>query len=221
MRILREPLDGNAAAPALVVLLPGAYGGAEDFRTQGFVAAVRARGLAADIALADTHFGHFTDHSVIRRLRDDIVLSGRRAGHRHVWLAGISLGALAALGYAARHGDEIAGVLAIAPYPGSRDILREIAAAGGPARWRAHSEAVDDDLEREVWRWLADPVRTAGAIYMGYGREDRFADGQRLLADTLPPSHVQAVPGTHDWPAWRAIWDAWLARGLLPTLEDR
>lgn len=219
METLHDAASCSERAPALLVMLPGAYSRPADFRAQGFIAAVRGRGLAADIVIADAHLGYFTDHSVIRRIREDTVLADRQAGHRKVWLVGISLGALAALGYAARHGDEIDGVVAIAPYPGSREVLREIVASGGPGHWRARPHSAGDDLESEVWRWLAEgmarPDRTP-AVYLGYGRDDRFAEGHRMIAGTLPADRCVAVPGGHDWTPWLAAWNAWLDRGLLP-----
>lgn len=223
METLRDAVSCATVAPALLVMLPGAYSRPEEFRTQGFVSAVRRRALAADIVLADAHLGYFTERSVIRRVREDIVLPNRRAGYRQVWLVGISIGGLAALGYAARHGDEIDGAVLIAPYPGSREVLSEIAQHGGPAAWRRRWRTVpggaEDDLEREVWAWLADattaPEGTPG-VYLGYGRDDRFADGNRMMATLLPAGRSMAVPGGHDWTAWRPAWEAWLDRGLLP-----
>lgn len=219
MEVLRDSASCTTQAPVLLVMLPGAYNQPADFRAHGFVSAVRSRGLAADIVMADAHLGYFTDHSVIRRVRDHIVLPARRAGHAQVWLIGISLGGLAALCYAARHGNEIDGVVAIAPYPGSREVLREIDEAGGPAGWRAQARTAKDDIEREVWSWLADGMTTPNrtpSIYMGYGRADRFAAGNRLIAGALPTDRSLAVPGGHDWTPWLEVWGAWLDRGLLP-----
>lgn len=224
METLRDSASCTTPAPALLVMVPGAYSQPADLRRQGFVAAVRNRRLAADVVMADAHLGYFTDRSVIRRIREDIVLPGRQAGHTQVWLVGISLGGLAALGYAARHGEEIDGVVAIAPYPGSREVLREIAEAGGPAKWRAQARSADDDdLEREVWSWLAEGMKTPDrtpSVYVGYGRDDRFAEGNRMIADTLPADRSLAVPGGHDWTPWLTVWSAWLDRGLLPRQCD-
>ncbi len=221
MELLTDHAGCTTRAPVLLAMLPGAYSEPADFRVHGFVAAVRSRGLAADIVMADAHIGYFGDRSVIRRIREDIVLPARAAGYAQVWLVGISLGGLSALGYAARHGDEIGGAVVIAPYPGSREVLREIAAAGGPAKWHAQADSTQDDLEREVWSWLAEgttlPDRMP-AVFIGYGRDDRFAAGHRLIADTLPAGRSLAVPGGHDWAPWLAAWSAWLDRGVLPRL---
>lgn len=219
MDLLSDHASSTARAPVLLAMLPGAYSQPADFRAHGFVAAVRSRGLAADIVMADAHVGYFGDRSVIRRIREDIVLPGRRAGYEQIWLVGISLGGLSALGYAARHGEEIDGVVVIAPYPGSREVLREIAAAGGPAQWQAQAGGAQDDIEREVWSWLAAGTAAPDrmpVIFMGYGRDDRFAAGHRLIADTLPADRSVAFPGGHDWGPWLAVWSAWLDRELLP-----
>ncbi|MBK8338459.1 MAG: hypothetical protein IPL03_18680 [Sterolibacteriaceae bacterium] len=81
MELLHDQAGCTTRAPVLLVMLPGAYSQPADFRAQGFVAAVRSRGLAADIVMADAHIGYFGDRSVIRRIREDIVLAARRAGH--------------------------------------------------------------------------------------------------------------------------------------------
>lgn len=37
--------------------------------------------------------------------------------------------------------------------------------------------------------------------------EDRLADAQRQLERCLPPQAGCVVPGTHDWPGWRQLWE--------------
>jgi pimeloyl-ACP methyl ester carboxylesterase len=217
MRVLRDAPTGPTQT--LVVLLPGAYSRPEEFVREGFVSALRERGLAVEVVIADAHLGYFNERSVLVRLRDDVVQPARERGLR-VWLVGISLGGFAALGYAARHGREIEGVLALAPYLGRRELQRDLVATGGPLGWRVQARPREpDDLEHDLWMWLSDPARRAGAaptVHLGYGRDDRFADAHRLLEPLLPAGASDAVPGGHDWPAWRALWMRWLGRGLLP-----
>ena len=218
MRMHHDACDSAVSAGQLLILLLGAYGTPEDFVEQGFVAAARRRGVRADIVMADAHLGYFTDRSVIGRIREGVVLPARQDGRREIWLAGISLGAMAALGYAARHGADIDGVVAIAPYPGSREVLDEIAAAGGTSHWHCAPASRDDDLEREVWTWLVDGSNnhdTRPQVYVGYGRQDRFARGQAMMAGTLPADRRSIVAGGHDWACWRELWEQWLDRGLL------
>lgn len=137
----------------LVVMLPGAYSRPRDFVDEGFVDALRSRGVDADVQVVDAHLRYYEDKTIVERLRQDVVRPALARGVPQVWLVGISLGGFGALGYAARHGDEIAGVLALAPYLGRRSVLQELEAAGGPAAWRRRSPPPEaDDLEREVWR---------------------------------------------------------------------
>ena len=205
-------------APVLLVMLPGAYSAPEEFIDEGFVAALQAQGVAADVRIADAHLGYLRKRSVLDRLHQDVLLPARVAGYRRIWLVGISLGGFVALGYAARHAGMVEGVVALAPYLGRPERLRQIADAGGPLAWRAEARAQEpDDLEFDLWQWLAAPPAGAPPVYLGYGTEDRLADGHRLLAPLLPRERVSTVQGGHDWPPWRALWQAWLSRGLLPS----
>jgi pimeloyl-ACP methyl ester carboxylesterase len=217
MQTLRIASTCGAQAPALVVMLPGVYSRPEDFVDEGFVDALRRRAVAADVWIADAHLGYVIDKSLFVRLHDDVIGAARAQGYRRVWLLGISLGGFGALGYALQHEAELEGVIALAPYLGPRPLELEIAAAGGPKAWQAPAAAPSaDEPDRALWAWLA-----AGAprlpIYLGWGREDRFATINAMAGALLPPERISQVPGGHDWPAWRALWEGWLDRGLLPT----
>lgn len=204
-------------APALVIMLPGAYSRPHEFVDEGFVDELRRRQVAADVAIADAHVGYFQDRSALRRLRADVVLPARAQGYGQVWLVGISLGGFGALAYGARHGAEVDGILALAPYLGRRQLQKDIIDAGGPVHWRSQPQPPEaDDAERDLWAWLAQPAPAGPPVWLGFGREDRFADAHRLLAQALPAERHFDVPGGHDWPPWRALWSAWLDRRLLP-----
>lgn len=198
MDVTRLPGPCAGRAPALVVMLPGAYSRPREFVDEG-------------------HVGYFQDRSVLRRLREDLVLPARAQGYRQVWLAGISLGGFGALAYGARHGGEVDGIVALAPYLGRRQLQKEIIDAGGPQRWRKQRFAREaDDAERDLWEWLAAPVPGGPPVWLGFGRDDRFADAHRLLAQVLPAERRFDAPGGHDWAPWRALWSTWLDRRLLP-----
>ncbi len=215
MLTLNLPGPCRGAPPPLVVLLPGAYSRPREFVDEGSVAALRRHGIAADVQVADAHLRYYEDKTIVERLRQDIVGPARARGVPQVWLVGISLGGFGALGYAARHGDEIAGVLALAPYLGRRSVLQEIEAAGGPVAWRrANAPPEGDDLEREIWRWAAG-APAAPPVWLGFGRDDRFADANRLFGSLLPPERRFDTEGGHDWPPWRALWERWLDEGRL------
>jgi pimeloyl-ACP methyl ester carboxylesterase len=221
-------------APVLLVLLPGANMTTQELQEEGFVAAVRKQGLAVDVAIADANLRYVFDGSMMRRMADEVVGPARAQGYQRIWLAGISLGGYVALGYAQKHPGQIEGLMLMAPYLGRRGVIDDIRAAGGPAAWRRTAQprtsaATPEDIDHGLWMWLtadrdntllADRDNTSNAaqrppIWLGYGSEDRFADSHKLLAGLLPTDRVQAVPGGHDWPPWRALWSQWLQRGAI------
>lgn len=209
----------STAAADLVVMLPGAYSRPQDFVDEGFVETLTARGRVADVLLADATMNRFIDGSVLGDLRREAIGPAQAAGRQRIWLVGISLGAMVALAYATRWPAGIAGVVMIAPYPGRRSLLAAIQAAGDPAAWlpQARPEA-ELDIEFEAWSGLARRrPDSLPRLFVGYGEDDRFHEGQRLMAQTVPPADRRTVPGGHDWPAWTALWQGWLDRGLLPT----
>ena len=214
MRTLTDSLPTRPAT--LLVLLPGAHMAPEDFFSHGFGTAVRARALAVDLLAADLDYTHVMARTVVATLHAEVILPARQAGYRQIWLAGISLGGLNALLYAAEHAAELAGIHLLAPYPGTADILNEIRAHGGPRAWAATPAAAQGD-ERSAWRWLAAQALAGQPLPVscGCGSEDRFARSQRLLAELLPPDRVRWRPGTHAWPTWQALWADWLDDGAL------
>ncbi|QEL65522.1 hypothetical protein OTERR_20460 [Oryzomicrobium terrae] len=214
----RHVPESGQGADTLVVLLPGAYGTPADFIREGFVAAVRQRSLALDVALADAHLGLYGDGSVFAQIHDGLIQPARQRGYRTIWLAGISLGGLASLTYASRHQGNGApdGVMVLAPYLGNRAITGAIAAAGGLANWTppALTPADVGYEECQAWSWLRtrQSMATPLPVHLGYGDADRFIAGQRLMAGVLPADDVVTLPGGHDWPTWRTLWHAMLDR---------
>ena len=194
-----------------LVLLTGTYSEPEDFVREGFPDAVTQRSIDAEIVMAEVRAAWFADRSIVERLHETVIGPARARGRSRVWLAGISLGGLAALSYAARHEREIAGIVLISPYPATREVLREMEAAGGPGRWKPVIPP-EGDLEREAWLWLAGSNGGRAPVHCYFASGDRFASGQRLMAETLAPERVRELPGGHDWNAWRALWHEFLDR---------
>lgn len=212
----KGPCDGRAQT--LIVMLPGIYSRPAEFVDEGFVAAVRNRGIAADVLIVDLHLGYYNDRSVLVRLRDDVVLPARAKGYKSIWLVGTSLGGFGALGYAVRHGDEIDGVVALAPFLARDRLMKELTDAGSAKAWRqVPHEREAEDLDREIWEWATSSPPPALPVYLGYGDKDRFIKTSSLFAETLPTGRSVEVPGGHDWKTWRTLWNGWLDRGLLPT----
>ena len=200
----------------LLVLLPPALASIDDFDEQGFVAAVRQRQLPVDLLLADATAQQVIDHSVVAALHSQVIQPARAKGYGSIWLAGISMGAFSALYYAAQHAEHLSGLYVLAPYPGTADVLADIRAAGGAAAWCQNPSNTQD--EGVWWQWLGRESlkgewRTP--VYFGTGSADRFLSGQQLLADLLPQDHVRVLPGKHQWPTWKALWEDWLDHGPL------
>jgi len=216
MRTLAD-CDGASAHSTLLVFLPPAMTTVEDIVERGFIAAVRARNIAADIVLAEITHAHVMQQRGADTLRDTVIAPALARGYRQIWLAGISLGAFNALHYAAQFAEDVTGLCLLAPYPGTGDILREIEQAGGPAAW-AETPGRSLDDERVWWHWLwqqSHAGRAAKPVCVGLSEDDRFLRGQQMLASLIPAEHIDIIPGAHDWPAWIDLWHRWLDGGWL------
>ena len=204
MRTILQTVPSPSAP--LLALLPGTYSAPEDFVREGFPAAVRDQGIDAELVMAEMRASWFADGTIIDRIRDAVIEPARARGRTRIWLVGVSLGGLAALSYAARHARDIEGILLISPYPATRPVLREMQHAGGIKQWKPMI-LPEGDLEREAWWWLARyGDRDDPPVHGYFASNDRFASGQRQMAQALAAGRVHEVEGGHDWAAWRALW---------------
>ena len=208
MSTLLEPAHPGRTAPIRVLMLPAAYAAPSDFIQHGFVRAVRDRSLDVDVVFAGFDLQELSDGSVYGRLRDELLVPAHALGCA-VWLGGISLGGYLALGYAERNPGELAGLCLFAPYLGSHLVTTEIERANGLESWRP-GEFPEDDDERRLWRFIRTLRAGSLPVHLGLGREDRFGRRHRLMAAALKPDNVDVVPGGHDWPTWRRLWDRFL-----------
>jgi pimeloyl-ACP methyl ester carboxylesterase len=188
--------------------LPGAYNAAEDFVQAGFGEAVARRRLPLDLEFIDLELRYLGDDGALVQLRDEVVRPLQAAGIE-VWLGGISLGGLLALHFAATISAKLAGLCLLAPYMGNRMLIEEILRAPGLKNWQP-GETLTGDAERQVWRYIQLADSEAIPLYLGYGRQDRFAAGLQLLADNLAPKAVNAIEGGHDWQTWAVLWGNFL-----------
>jgi pimeloyl-ACP methyl ester carboxylesterase len=209
VRAILEAADEGTVAPTRVLLLPGAYATPEDFLREGFLRAARERRLPVDLVFVELKLQHLTDRTILRRLRHEIVLPARALGCRSIWLGGISLGGFIAMAYASRFTHEIDGLCLLAPYLGNHMVIREIERANGVDGWTPGDLAEDDD-ERRIWRFIKEQRHRTSPLHLGFGSEDRFADSHRLMAAALASDNVDVVPGGHEWPAWRRLWENFL-----------
>lgn len=221
MRLRTELHSATQRSDTLLVLLPPSLSSIDDFYAQGFVDAVRQRQLPVDLLLADVTAQHVIDNTVAATLHAQVLQPARADGYRAIWLVGISMGAFCALHCAAHHANQLAGLYLLAPYPGTGDVLAEIRAAGGAASWCQQQPSTVD--ERAWWQWLGRESLKAEwttPVYFGTGSTDRFLNGQRLLADLLPEARIRILPGAHQWPTWKMLWDDWLDHGPLACGES-
>lgn len=204
---------GESSQP-LMVFLPGIGDVAEDFVRRGFVDDARRHGGIAGAVVLDAHFGYYASRSLHALLAEHVIEAAGKEGFRKVWMTGISLGGFGAASFAAANPERVAGLLLLAPYLGNAALIREIRSAGGGRHWEPGT--IDaDDYARYLWAWLKRE-HAAGAsrmpIYLGYGQDDRFVEGHRLLAKLLPAENTCALSGGHDWATWRRLWRHFMAR---------
>jgi pimeloyl-ACP methyl ester carboxylesterase len=200
---------------ALLLLLPGRSDTAADFEKQGFVQAARKSGAPIDLAAVDARFGYYIGKTLGQRVATDVIAPARARGYRSFWLSGVSMGGIGALIYAQQHPGEVDGVLAIAPFLGDNDVIKEIEQAGGLVKWKSIGVAKPGDYQRELWLWLGRCLPQAKGcprIFLGFGSDDRFVRAHRLLAAVLPSDQVIEVPGEHEWAPWLRLFELALPR---------
>ena len=207
MEVIRDA--GPAAGPPLI-LLPGAYMHARNFVEHGFVAAARRTGHFADITAVETGMEPYLDSSIIERLHRVI------APTRKVWLGGVSLGGLGALLYARAHPRSVAGLLLLSPFIGTRGVVAQVVRAGGFGSWQPPETEATSEHGFLAWLGTYRPGDASWPdIYLGYGKDDRFAASYRLLAGLLPGGRVETAAGGHDWETWTVLWDRLLCMAGL------
>lgn len=206
----------SCGAQRALVLLPGAQMHPGDVFQAGLVQALERSGQALDLHVPDLHIdptGRFDAGQVLY----DGLLGDLQARYRRVWLGGISLGGMLAVHQAQRYADGLAGLCLLAPYGGSRLTTNAIERAGGLQAWQP-TDAQKADVEFQLWLALREG-RPRLPAFVGYGRQDRFADTMAALAGHLPSASVHLVTGGHDWAAWLPLWDRFLH--WLPTSQER
>jgi len=220
MDVLYYPADPEGAPQRnLFVFMRGIGGSNSSFEEEGLVDDVRALNLPFDMAAPNAHLGYYTGRSLIVRLKADVIDPARRQGKDNIWLVGFSMGGLGSLLYLREQPQDIDGICLVAPFLGDAPIIDEIRAAGGVRSWSPGDYDPDDDYQRLLWHWIKDNVHGDAPvpIFLGYGTEDEFAQANALLAELLPEDHVVAIPGGHDYPTFKALWDRFLeSRIYLP-----
>jgi len=207
----------------LIVLLPGIFSGPDYYVSKGIVGDVRKNRVQADMVAVDAHSGYYRDKSLFPRLLNDIIQPARHSGYTNIWLVGVSLGGLGALLFAQAHPEAIDGIISLAPYLGNKKLYQEIQQTQGFRFWKPSGPIGPEDRYRSVLLWLQQHSTSGNpkpAIYIGYGRDDRFAPLLDLVTEVLPPEHVLTVPGGHFWTTWRTILVHFMNQGIFETEND-
>jgi hypothetical protein len=222
MEVIIDRAPATAGPKALLVLMPGIRDTPQDIVRHGFIAAVRKRGIAADVVIADAHIGYFRAGTFFERLHADVIEPAQGRAYSAIWIAGISLGGFGALAYASQRSEDIAGVIAIAPYVARPSVVDEVLEAGGLGKWQPPELVEADDYERRLLTWLKgydeNTVRRP-PLFIGYGSSDRLAEIDGAIAALLPAERLVVVNGGHSWRPWTAIWEAMLDRVPLPRIQ--
>jgi pimeloyl-ACP methyl ester carboxylesterase len=194
----------------LLIFLPGIRDKAAVFAEEGFVAAVRANAIQADMIGVEAHLGYYEKKEFLPRLKEDVIAPARLLGYENIWLVGISLGGFGALWYDIENPGDLTGIVVLAPYLGEPEVVEEVARSGGLTAWHPAIDGEIDDQHR-IWRGLKNYERlekSSQRVYLGYGLQDKFAAPDGMLAAVLPQSQVFTIEGGHDWSTWRPLWDA-------------
>lgn len=204
----------------LFVFLPGRGDPATTFERNGLIAAVRERGLAADMIAVNAHVGYYWNGSIVMRLKEDIINPAKTSGYDRIWLVGNSLGGYGSLAYAEEYVDDISGMILLGPFVGDDKLITEIKREGGLQPWSRGVVLTDprEDWGKRFWLWFKDCEQQKACyskIHLGYGRGDRFSEGQGFLASFLPPEQVIAVDGGHDWSTWKKLWRMFLDKNIV------
>lgn len=194
-------------AQRLVVVLPGRADSLDGLADIGIAAVIQQQWPDADVLLTGLGMVFYMERRAGQRLHDEVIVPARRSHHGQVWLLGVSLGGMGALLYDRRYPDAVDGMILLSPFLGRARIHREIRAAGGLAAWHGgpmHAMG-PDSFESELWRylqgWATRPQRTR-TVWVAYGASEPFRKPIALMAPLLPPGHVIALPGHHDWELW-------------------
>jgi pimeloyl-ACP methyl ester carboxylesterase len=231
---IRYNCSGAKKARMLLVFLPGRGDTIKTFQNEGIIEAVRERGWPVDIIAVDAHLGYYLKGIFFLRMKEDVIDPAKAAGYKEIWMIGDSLGGFGSLSYAREYPDDITGVVLFGPFLGEEPLIREIKKAGFE-QWQPGTIAKNTQggQERMNWIWLIDQVRLkAGehgankhdrvpAVYLGYGRNDRFVSGHDLLASLLQPEHTISIEGDHDWSTWKKLWIMFLDKNIFGTKNDK
>ena len=222
-----ERFDSGGQSSSLIVFLPGFADGPQDYVENGFIEAVRDANPAFDVVAANAHFGYYRNYSVIQRLHEDII-GPVSEGYDQIWLVGISMGGFGAAAYSMTYPRIVDGMILLAPYMGSPEVVGEVMSNGDLASWQAPDLAtIADPKERrfyELWQFYREYALSPGrkpSLYLGFGDADHLRGPNAFVAGVLPPERSLVLPGGHKWVVWQPLFTELVNRAIgNSTLAD-
>lgn len=213
-----QPLEvlhyiGNSTSHKnLFVFIRGLGGSHRTFAEEGMVKATWQRDIDFDMVAPNSHFAYYSERTVVKRLREDVILPAKEKGYKNIWLVGPSMGGLGSLLYIREHPEDIDGIYLMSPFLGYDEIITEIKAQGGLQTWLPGDYAPDEDWQRMIWHWIKTEVaeQNTPPIYLGFGNDDTYVEAQKIFASALPADHTTRMEGVHDNATFRALWKRFL-----------
>lgn len=209
---------GSPDSKCLVIFLQGRGDTPEHFVRNDFPEKLHEAGSRCATMGVDAHMGYYLERSIGDRLHEDVIAPAKAEGFEEIWLVGISIGGFGSLLYTKDHPGEIDGIVALSPFLGDKKLIGDIQAAGGVDSWHPEETPMMKDFIA-FWAWLKGYRASDDdhpPLFLAYGRGDRFAEANGLLAEMLPADHVFHVQGGHTWRTWRRAWDAFLKSEYVP-----
>ena len=200
--------SGMTGKRTLVVLLPTMGGKGSHYETQGFLDEVWERGFEAGMEVVDVKPSLYLGSRIVELLKTEVIEPAKAEGYEEIYLVGTSLGGHGALLYATKYPEDVDGIVILAPFI-SGDIASEaIEEAGGLDTWE-DCPFLAWNYACNLWKSLKVYVSDSSnqrKVVLGFGREDKFVNQCRVLADVLLPEQVFTVSGGHDWTTWKKLW---------------
>jgi hypothetical protein len=105
----------------------------------------------------------------------------------------------------------VTGLCLLSPYPGTRSLTSQILRAGGVQNWNP-AKASEEEGDASLWHFARQYRKDSLSVYLGYGRQDRFAAGLAMLDNVFGEDCIDVIDGAHDLPTWSELWRKFLSR---------
>lgn len=202
------PMRSASEIKRMVIVLPGRGDTLEDLEQSGIASVIQQRMPDTDVLLVELTLPYYIEGRAPQRLHEQIVRAAKKGGYREIYLAGASMGGMGVLAYEREYPNQMSGLILMAPNMGDSDLIEEIKAAGGVARWNAGpipEQITSDNVTREQWRqvqsWINNRERSR-QVWLICGKSDRFHAAAPFIAQILPPGHYVEPAGGHAWAVW-------------------